>query len=71
MGINLILSVGGVSDDPWVTLKVQGYDNIKFKASEEAIIAKLESSFELKNEVKDIVDAVHQAYLTTINRRFN
>ncbi|MDD4590758.1 MAG: hypothetical protein PHG06_10075 [Parabacteroides sp.] len=56
------------SDDPVVTLKVQGGEDIRFRASDNT------ESFPKMNldvEIKEIVDAVHRAYLITINRRFN
>ena len=55
------------SDDPWVTLKVLGLDDIRFKASDVTECVGLEG----QNEIKEIVDAVHQAFLKTIIRRFN
>ena len=55
------------SDDPVVTLKVQGCEDIRFKASEdtESVVS------ENQKEIKEIIDAVHQAYLTTLHLRFN
>ena len=47
------------SDDPVVTLKVLGCDDIRFKASDDTKNIELEN----QNEVRDIVDAVHQAYI--------
>ena len=50
------------SDDPWVTLKFQeSPEVIRFKASAEADAAEFKSDIE--NEIKYIVDSVHQAYL--------
>ena len=47
------------SDDPVVTLKVQGGEDIRFKASDDS-----ESLVQVnQKEIKDIVDAVHQAYV--------
>ena len=54
------------SDDPVVTLKVQGHDDIRFKASDDMKCVVTEN----QNEIKDIIDTVHQAYLATINVRF-
>lgn len=47
------------SDDPVVTLKVEGCKDIRFKASEDAEYEELES----QNEIKIIVDATHQAFI--------
>ena len=55
------------SDNPVLTLKVQGSEDIRFKASDDTECV----SYGNQREIKDIVDAVHQAYLTTINCRFN
>lgn len=45
------------SDDPIVTIHVQGREDIRFKASDE-----IESvSYENQNGIKDIVDAAHHA----------
>ncbi len=51
------------SDDPWVTLKVQGHDNVRFKASDSTDCVEMISIPEMQNEIKTIIDAVHQAYL--------
>ena len=57
------------SDDPWVTLKFQGCpEAIRFKASGEADAAEFKADTENVNEIRYIVDAVHQAYIqATIN----
>ena len=54
------------TDDPIVSLKVPGCDEISFKASEglEAMNA------QIFPEVKEIIDIVYQTYLETINCRF-
>lgn len=51
------------SDDPVVTLKVEGCEDIRFKASDniESVLP------ENQTEVKEIVDAVHQAYVKSTN----
>lgn len=46
------------SDDPVVTLKVHGHEDICFKASDDTEYVELNN----KNEIKGIVDAVYQAY---------
>ncbi len=53
------------SDDPWVTLKFQGRPEvIRFKASGEA------DASELRDDIKVIADAVHQAYVEASSSRF-
>ena len=54
------------SDDPWVTIKIQGGEDIRFKASDDT------ESLVLMNqkEIKEIVDAVHQAYINTNQFKF-
>lgn len=49
------------SDDPIVTLKVQGHDDIRFKASDNYEYVSAENQI----EIKEIIDAVHQAYINT------
>ena len=56
------------SDDPWVTLKVQGNDEIRFKASDRPNV--LSFFPKLHKELIEIAGAAHQAYLHTINSRF-
>ena len=52
------------SDDPWVTLKIQGFpDVVRFKASGDANGVELNNIPAMQEEVKNIVDAVHQAYI--------
>lgn len=59
------------SDDPWVTLKFQGYPEVvRFKASFEADVVKTEVVTEMQSEVYDIIDAVHLAYQEACNSRF-
>ncbi len=38
------------SDDPWVTLNVQGHDDIRFKASDSAYTVEMSSMPEIQNE---------------------
>lgn len=54
------------SDDPVVTLKVQGHDDIRFMASTIPVSVVSDN----QREISCIIDAVHQAYLATINVRF-
>ena len=59
------------SDDPWVTLKFQGRpDVIRIKASGEADAASVADASELRDDIKVIADAVHQAYIESCNRPF-
>ena len=51
------------ADDPWVTLKIQGYpDVVRFKASGDANGVELNSIPAMQEDMMQIVDAVHQAY---------
>jgi hypothetical protein len=59
------------SDDPWVTLKFQGRPEvIRIKASGEADAAGVAAASELRDDIKVIADAVHQAYYEAFNSRF-
>ena len=59
------------ADDPWVTLKIQGHpDVVRFKASDDANEVDLNNSPALQEDIKQIVDAVHQAYIQTIRNPF-
>ena len=59
------------SDDPWVTLKFQGRPEvIRIKASGEADAALAADASELRDDIKVIADAVHQAYYEAFNNRF-
>jgi len=57
------------SDDPWVTLKFQGYSEvIRIKASGDADAAVSEKIPAMQDEIDNLADAVHQAYIqATIN----
>lgn len=58
------------ADDPWVTLKIQGHpDTARFKASGDANGVELNSIPVMQEEIKQIADAVHQAYIDA-NRMF-
>ena len=46
------------SDAPVVTLKVQGCEDIRFKASDDTLKVVLEN----QKEIMEIVDAAHQAF---------
>ena len=54
------------TDDPWVTLKVQGHDEIRFRVSDNPDEVKMESIPEMQNEIRTIMGAVHQAYLKSL-----
>ena len=59
------------SDDPWVTLKIQASSEvIRFKASGEADGIEADVVHEVENEIKYIVDAVHQAYIQATTNPF-
>ena len=51
------------SDNPWVTLKIDGAEVIRFKASEELEEVAFDLNCEMRDKIKWICDAVHQAYL--------
>lgn len=54
------------SDDPVVTLKVQGCEDIRFRASDDTEKVVQEN----QNEIKEIIDTVHQTYRLPINNKF-
>ena len=55
------------SDDPWVTLKCDGFpERVRFKASE----IDDDSVLEAEPEVKTVMDAVRQAYIDACSFRF-
>ena len=59
------------SDDPWVTLKFQGRPEIiRIKASGDADTALAADASELRDDIKAIADAVHQAYADASSCRF-
>ena len=59
------------SDDPWVTLKFQGGPEVvRFKASGDADSALTAEKLELRDEMKVIVDAAHQAYIQATTNPF-
>ena len=59
------------SDDPWVTLKFLGRPEvIRIKASDEADAAETKAVPEMNNEIKCIVDTVHQAYINATTYPF-
>jgi len=59
------------SDEPWVTLKFQGRPEvIRIKASGEADAASVADASELRDDIKDVADAVHQAYIQATTNPF-
>lgn len=58
------------SDDPLVTLKVEGYDDVKFKASNKSSEENMNVTPDIKIEIESIIEATRQAYITTINSQF-
>ena len=58
------------ADDPWVTLKIQGHpDVVRIKASGDANGVELNNIPAMQEDIKQIADAVHQAYIDA-NRMF-
>lgn len=57
------------SDDPCVTLSVEGYDDFRFKASCSSEM-NLDASPEMREDVLDIMNAVHLAYVDASTYRF-
>ena len=58
-------------DDPWVTLTFQGGPEVvRFKASGDADSALIAEKLELRDEMKVIVDAAHQAYIQATTNPF-
>ena len=59
------------ADDSWVTLKIQGYlDVLRFRASGDANEVELNNLPAMREELKIIVDAVHQAYIQASTNPF-
>ena len=59
------------ADDPWVTLKIQGHPKVvRFTASEDANGVELNNLPAMREELKIIVDAVHQAYIQASTNPF-
>lgn len=54
------------SDDPVVTLRVLGGEDIRFKASDDT--GRILNGDQI--DIKNIVDAVHQSYSEASNNRF-
>ncbi len=58
------------SEDPIVTIMIQGCEDIKFYASHKNIEVVLKATPEIKNDIESIIDATHQAYITSKNSLF-
>ena len=59
------------ADDPWVTLKIQGHpDVVRFKASSDANDVELNSIPAMQEDVKNVAEAVHQAYIQATTKQF-
>ena len=59
------------TDDPWVTLKIQGHpEEVRFKASGDANDVESNTFFAVQKEIKSIVDLVHQAYIQATTKQF-
>ena len=59
------------SDDPWVTLKFQGCPEVvRFMASSEADDALPDQIPAMQEDIKIIIDAVHQAYIRATTNTF-
>ena len=59
------------SDDPWVTLKLQGYsDVVRFRASIKEDTALSERISDIHYEINIIADAAHQAYIKATTNPF-
>ena len=57
--------------DPWVTLKIQGYpDVVRFKASGDANEVESIIVLAMQEDIKEIIDAVHQAYTQATTKLF-
>lgn len=59
------------SDDPWVTIKIDGSEDIRFKASKEFEKVECLRNPELREEIKRISDAVHHAYMESTREPFS
>ncbi len=56
------------SDDPWVTLKIEGCPEIvRFKASDPSNGLDLKDIPAMQDEIMYIADATHQAYIESTN----
>ena len=58
------------TEDPWVMLKIDGGEDLRFKASEELLEVKSLMNHEMREEIKLICDAVHHAYVESTRDLF-
>ena len=59
------------SDDPWVTLKMQDYpEAIRIKVSDATTEMDLRENPAMQEDIKNVVDAVHQAYIQATTNPF-
>lgn len=68
-GKRILISVED-SDVPVVSLKMHGNDDIRYKASEKPETIKIQVQPEMRELIKEIVCAVHQAYIEAVTNRF-
>ena len=58
------------SEEPLVTLKIEGCRDVSFKASDKMEYWGIEMKPDIRDEVKWISDAVHEAYMKSISESF-
>lgn len=58
------------SEDPLVTLRIDGYDDIKLKATDKLVDMDTRMTPDILEEIKHICDAVHEAYVKSANDTF-
>ena len=59
------------TEESWVTLKIQGMsEGLRFKASDEVNEMKLKKVPAMQEDIKQIIDAVHQAYIQATTYQF-
>ena len=51
------------SEDPWITLTINGHKDIRFNPSEEIVSCDFSGCPEIQDEICTIYDAAHQAYI--------
>lgn len=56
------------SDDPVVTLKVEGGDGICFRVTDNPV--DMDVDVHMTPEIKEIVNTIHQVYIDTVNMKF-
>ena len=58
------------SDDPWLTLRIDGSEDVRFKASDNLEEVEFLKNPEMCDEIKQISDAVHYAYIESTKEFF-